>query len=298
MKHRLRRKILYILLLLLDKIVLLVPFRLNIELGKFAGFLAYLFLPRYTGVAKENLKLAFKGEKTSAQINKITLDLFKNIGMNAAEVLNMPKIKKNLDKNIYGVGFEKIDAALANGKGIIMLSAHIGNWELLPLYFVAKGYTTNVIARRVYYQKYDKWVELLRESTGANIIFRDESPKKILRALHNNEVLGILPDQDIDSVESIFVNFFGRPAHTPTAPVQIAVKMSSPMLPCFIIRENHRHKIIVEDPIDLQITGNKAEDVIKNTQAWSSLLESYIRKYPEQWMWVHRRWKTRPKNSS
>jgi len=70
------------------------------------------------------------------------------------------------------------------------------------------------------------------------------------------------------------------------------------MLPCFIIRENHRHKIIVEDPIDLQITGNKAEDVIKNTQAWSSLLESYIRKYPEQWMWVHRRWKTRPKNSS
>jgi Kdo2-lipid IVA lauroyltransferase/acyltransferase len=295
MKHRIRRQILYILLLILDKIVLLLPIGVSLAIGRFLGFIAYLFLPKYTRITKENLKAAFKDEKSQQQINRIALDVFKNLGMNAAEVLSMPKISKQIDKKVCAVGFEKIDRALSKGKGAIILSAHFGNWELLPAYFVAKGYPSNVVARHVYFEKYDEWVALLRKSTGVNIIFRDESPRKIVEVLKSNELLGIMPDQDIDSIEGIFVNFFGRPAYTPIAPVALSMKMDCPILPCFIIRENAKHKIVIEDPVKLQITDNKDEDLVKNTQTWSNIIESYIRRYPEHWVWVHRRWKTRPK---
>lgn len=294
MKHRLRRKFLYILLLLLDKFILLLPLNLAIIIGRLGGALAYLFLPRYSKITKENLKYAFNGVKSVHQINKIAVKVFCNLGMSAAEILSIPKKKRELNKKIHGIGFEKLDKAFTKGKGVIILGAHLGNWELLPVYLVANGYYTNTIARRIYYEKYDEWVRLLRNSTGVNVIFRDESARKILEVLKNNELLGIMPDQDIDSVEGVFVNFFGRPAYTPIAPVALAMKMGCPILPCFIIRENGGHKIIIEDPINLRITDNKQEDIVKNTQAWSAIVESYIRRYPEQWVWMHRRWKTKP----
>jgi len=293
-KRRLRRNILYILLLFIDRIILLLPVYFSLIIGKFGGFLAYLFLPKYSKLAKENLKMAFKDEKSRHQINEIARNVFANLGMSIAEVLSMPKMKRQLDKKIYCVGFEKIDKALSKGKGVIILCAHFGNWELLSAYFTAKGYHLNVIARHVYYEKYDEWVRLLRDSTGVNVIFRDESPRKVLDVLKNNELLGIMPDQDIDSIEGVFVRFFNKPAYTPIAPVSLAMRMGSPMLPCFIMRKGTRHKIAVEDPVCLRISGNKQEDIVKNTQLWSNVVESYIRKYPEQWVWMHRRWKTKP----
>ncbi|UCH12654.1 MAG: lysophospholipid acyltransferase family protein [Candidatus Omnitrophota bacterium] len=294
MKHRLRRKFLYILLLFINKIILLLPLNFSLVIGKLGGFLAYLFLPKYSKLAKDNLRMAYKDEKLHHQLNKITRNVFANLGMSAAEVLSMPKIKRQLDKKMYGVGFEKIDKALSKGKGVIMIGAHFGNWEILPAYFTAKGYPLSVIARRVYYEKYDELVKLLRDSTGVNIIFRDESPRRVLEVLKNNGLLGIMPDQDIDSIEGVFVRFFNKPAYTAIAPVSLAMRMGSPMLPCFIMRDGARHKIVVEDPLNLIISGNKQEDIVKNTQLWSNVVESYIRKYPEQWVWMHRRWKTKP----
>ena len=215
--------------------------------------------------------------------------------MNAAEVLSIPKKKDELIRRIDPYGFEKIDRALDGGKGAILVSAHFGNWELQPVYYCSRGYTVSVIARRIYYEKYDEWVRVLRESTGVNIIFRDESPKKVISVLKNNNLLGVLPDQDIDSIEGVFVDFFGKTAYTPSAPVVLAMKMGSPILPCFIVRNKNRHKAIVGDPIKMEITGNKEEDIRKNTQLWTSAVESYIRKYPEQWVWMHKRWKTKQK---
>lgn len=295
MKKRLKRKFLYILLLLLDKFILILPLDVAVKIGRFIGFIVYIFLPRHSRITKENLKNAFNGEKSAKEINKIALNVFRNLGMNAAEVLSMPKKQHKLNRRISSTGFEKIDKALENGKGAIMLSAHFGNWELLPVYFCANGYPSNVIARRIYYEKYDEWVNLLRSSTGVNIIFRDEPPRKFLEVLKKNELLGIMPDQDIDSVDGVFVNFFNRPAYTPTAPVILAMKTGSPIIPCYIVRNHQGHKIIIDDPIEIRNTGNMKEDILYNTQVWSDKLESYIRKYPEQWVWMHRRWKTKPK---
>ncbi|MBN1405493.1 MAG: lysophospholipid acyltransferase family protein [Candidatus Omnitrophica bacterium] len=295
MKHRFRRKLLYILLLVVDKIILSFPVDFAIAIGRYFGILAYFILPKFSKIAKENLKNAFP-DKTPAEINRITMGVFRNLGMNAAEVLSISKIKKQALRRIYSTGFDKIDKALEKGKGAIILSAHFGNWELLPVYFVAKGYPSNVVARHIYYEKYDEWVSLLRKTTGVNIIFRDESPRKIVEALKSNELLGIMPDQDIDSIEGVFVKFFKRPAYTPTAPVALSAKIGSPILPCFIIRERNRHKIIIEDPVNLKSTGNEERDITENTQAWSDVIESYIKKYPEHWVWMHKRWKTRPRS--
>ncbi len=294
MKRKLIRQHLYILLVLINKIIILLPLTAALGVGKFFGFLAYLILPKYSKIAKENLTRAFGSEKTPQEINKIALNVFCNLGMSAAEILSMPKIKRRSDKIIYSAGFEKIDNALKQKKGAIVVSAHFGNWELLPIYFMSRGYPSNFIARRLYYEKYDEWVKLMREHAGANVIYREESPRKIIEVLKKNELLGIMPDQDIDSIDGVFVNFFNRPAYTPSAPAAIAMKMGCPILPCFIVREGPlRHKIIIEDPVPLVNTGNQDEDVKTNTQRWSSVVESYIRKYPEQWVWMHKRWKTK-----
>ena len=295
MKRKLIRQYLYILLVLISKIIILLPLPVALGVGRLFGALAYLLLPKYSKIAKENLEYAFGSEKSLQEINEIAFNVFCNLGMNAVEALSIPKIKRHPDKTIYSAGFEKIDEALKQQKGVIILSAHFGNWELLPVYFVSKGYSSNIIARRLYYEKYDKWVRLMREHTGAKVIYREESPRKIIEVLKKNELLGIMPDQDIDSLDGVFVNFFNRPAYTPNAPAAIAMKMGCPMLPCFIVREGPlRHKIIIGDPVPLVNTGNQAEDIIANTQKWSSVVEAYIRKYPEQWVWIHKRWKTRP----
>ena len=103
----------------------------------------------------------------------------------------------------------------------------------------------------------------------------------------------LLADQDVDSVDGIFVDFFGKPAHTPKGPVALALATGAPLVPCFMIREKNCHKLVLEDPIELEEKSDKDETIKFNTQKWSRIVESYIRRYPEQWVWMHRRWKTK-----
>ena len=109
-------------------------------------------------------------------------------------------------------------------------------------------------------------------------------------------MVGILPDQDIDSVEGVFINFFNRRAYTPAGPVLLSMVSGAPIIPIFCVRQNGKHKFIVEEPIQLEITGDKEKDILVNTQKWSDVTERYIRQYPEQWVWMHRRWKTQQRS--
>ena len=174
------------------------------------------------------------------------------------------------------------------------MSGHFGNWELLAGYFGIKGYPVNVLARRLRYDKYDNFINSLRRGMGVNVIYRDDSPKAILKILKEGQSLAILADQDISSVDGVFIDFFGHPAYTPTAPVALALATAVPIIPMFIVRERSGHRIYVEEPLELEITGNKETDLRMNTQKWSKVEEAYIRKYPSQWVWIHDRWKTNP----
>ncbi len=243
--------------------------------------------------AISNLKASFGTEKSAGEIRNIARGVFRNLGENLFETMNSSKITpRNIDKYVKIKGLEIVEKALSQKRGFIVLSAHFGNWELLAGYFGIKKYPVNVLARKLRYEKYDSWLKDLRRKMGVNVIMRDGSAKTILRLLREGQSVAILADQDISSLDGVFVDFFGRPAFTPTAPVILALATAVPIIPMFIVREKEGHTIYVEEPLELEITGNKETDIKVNTQKWSNVIESYIRKYPSHWVWIHERWKT------
>ena len=131
--------------------------------------------------------------------------------------------------------------------------------------------------------------------TGNSVTYRDESPKKVLRILRNGGYIGVLADQDVASIEGVFVDFFGKPAYTPAAPVKFAMKTDAALMPMFLVRNGDKYDFFVEPPVKMRMTGDLERDVLVNTAIWTGILEKYIRKYPDHWVWMHRRWKTKPK---
>jgi len=152
----------------------------------------------------------------------------------------------------------------------------------------------NFIVRPVRSPRLEMMVNRSRESMGIKCISRGTSIKEALKCLKRNEILGILSDIDT-SVDGVFVDFFGRPAFTPRGPASIALRTGAALIPAFIIRQkDDAHKVVIEKALELEITGNQEEDVLINTARFTKIIESYIRKYPEQWIWIHKRWKTKP----
>ena len=297
MKYKYRRYYLYYLGRVAAFLVYLLPIRVASAIAAFLGRCAFYILPEYRNIAIDNLTHAFGSDKTPAQIRDIAIKVFENLGRNAAELINFPKInKENIDRFINIEGIDIVDGSFAKGKGTIILGAHFGNWEFLGLTLRVKGYPGSAVVKKIYFYKYDNWLNYLRREQDINVIYRDESPRKMLKILKDNKILGIVSDQDIDSVEGVFVNFFGRPTYTPVGPVVLARATGASIVPTFVIRERRRHRFVIEKPIELIDTGNKEADIVTNTQAWSNVMESYIRRYPEQWAWVHRRWKTKKPN--
>lgn len=293
MKYKYRRYYLYYLGRVAAFLIFLLPVRISSAIAAFFGRCAFYLLSKYRNLTIENLGYAFGDEKTPGEIKKIAIKVFENLGRNAGELINFPKINsRNIDRLVSIEGRDIVDGSFAAGKGTMILTAHFGNWELVGLMFRIKGYPGVTIGRKIYFYKYDNWLNKLRRAQDVNVIYRDESPRKMLKVLKDNKILGIVADQDVDSVEGVFVNFFGKPAYTPAGPVVLAKATGASLIPTFIIREGSRHRLVMEKPVELVDTGNKEADIITNTQRWSDVVESYIRRYPEQWVWMHRRWKT------
>lgn len=292
MKIKARRYYIYYLARIAMFCVAILSVRVGLALAEFAGRLAYMFGGKSRKRTVENLKAVFP-EKDPKEIEKIAKKVFVNLTKNAVEWINMHKLnKKNVDNWIEAQGLEKVDKAFSEGKGTIILASHFGNWELTGIYFRLKDYPGNTIGRRIYFNKYDELLNKMRRAKDVHVIYRDESPKKMLKVLKDNRILGIVADQDVDSVNGVFVDFMGRKAYTPTAPVGFALASGAPIIPCFVVREKGKHKFIVEDPVELVRTDDKEETIRLNTQKWSKVVEKYIRRYPEQWVWMHKRWKT------
>lgn len=176
------------------------------------------------------------------------------------------------------------------------MTAHLGNWELLPRVFGLQGFRGGVVGRRIYYEPYNLWVMRLRSFPGFRTIYQDEAVRQIHAHLKAGEIVGLLPDQDRDSVRGIFVDFFGKPAYTSVAPVKFAMAAGAPILPAFMVRmPGDRYKLLLGNLIRPKIEGNdRAASIRKYTEAWMKDFEAVIRRYPEQWGWMHDRWKTRP----
>jgi KDO2-lipid IV(A) lauroyltransferase len=245
--------------------------------------------------AIENLNIAFGDEKSPEEILNICRRCFENLGKGLMEVIQFPMLNSgNLGGLVTFEGRQNLDEALKRGRGVIILTAHFGNWELLGASLALSGYSTSFIVRPVRDPRLEEMVTRSRESMGIKCIPRGASIKNALKCLKNNELLGILSDIDT-KVDGVFVDFFGRQAYTPRGPVSIALRTGAAVVPAFIVRQkDNTHRIFVEKEIELKITGHQEEDIKTNTAEFTRIIESYIQQYPEQWIWIHDRWKTRP----
>jgi len=290
------RKLYYLTTLLFFNAVRLLPLSFAVKLGGALGAFAYHLIGKSRTITEENLRKSFP-EKSDDEIRKIAREVFVNQGKNAFELFCFPNITPEKLKNLISIeneeGFVK---AVASDKGVLLASDHCGNWELMGAKLAQNEFGTviNVIARRIYIEGLNRLLVDLRNSKGYKVILRsgNDTAKKMLKALKSKEALAMLIDQDTE-VPGVFVDFFDRPAWTPSGLAVIALRMGVPIIVTLDVRmPDDSHKVIITGPLEMIKTGDHDKDVIENTKAVTKVIENHIRKYPSQWVWMHERWKT------
>jgi KDO2-lipid IV(A) lauroyltransferase len=270
-----------------------------IVLGKVLGRWAFFLQQDARRTTLRNLKFALGKTKKEREIKKLALQIFENIGKNTADVARFPKLTSSeVDGIVQAEGLKHLDTAYKKGKGVIALTGHIGNFELLAAYLALKGYKLSVIGRNVYDPRLNQLLVRNRETVGLENISSTDDVRNMVKVLKAGRILGVLVDQDSSRVKGIFVSFLGKSALTPVGPAILHLKLDSPLVPMFILRnENEKYKIIVKPELKLQPSGDKDKDIKNLTQKYTEVLEEIIRKYPSQWLWMHKRWKSRPASS-
>ena len=270
------------------------PRSVTLTIGGWLGTLIFWLAPQQRELVCQQLQFSLD-LSSERRIRAIAKQCFENLGRNVLEFMQFPRINsKQIQQYVSFEGVQHVEQALAQGKGAIILTGHFGNWELLAASISATIAPLTPIVRKLRSPRLNALVSSYREQAGYATIDRDTGIRHALRCLKRNELLGIVADVDT-SVSGVFVDFFGRPAYTPYSPVAIALKTGTAILPTFIVRQpDGSHRAIIEPPLVLQRTDVKEKDLVINTQKFTKIIESYIRQYPAQWIWMHRRWKTQP----
>jgi KDO2-lipid IV(A) lauroyltransferase len=265
------------------------------SIGIILGDIARILDARHRRIASFNLRMAFGASKSEKEIKQIVRDVFRNIGQTAVEFMQIPSLtyEKAL-RMITPEHRERLDECLQAGKGVVLLGSHFGNWELMAAAGAIAGYKLSAVARPLDDPDMERIVHEIRESSGLCIIPRRTSALAIVRKFKRNEIVGILADQNTRK-QNVFVYFFGIKAATTPGPALLAIKTGAVLVPAFMLREARgKHKLMIEKPIEVIRTGDEEADVIATTQKCAAVLEEYVKQYPAQWFWVHRRWRTRP----
>jgi KDO2-lipid IV(A) lauroyltransferase len=264
--------------------------RLGIRLGSVCRRVA----SREAERAKANLALAFP-DRSSQDIEAMTRLCFAHLAVNVVEILRFERLgSETIRDTVEFVGAEHLDAALQKGKGCIVLTAHVGNWELLAAALAHHGFRTDAIVRELRSRSLNRMLTVQRTLGGYRPLSRTADIREAIRSLRDNRLLGVLPDVDT-AVASVFVEFFGRPAATPVGPVMISRKFGAAVVPIFIRRvDRFRHRVEAHPALEWYESGNARHDLVVNVQKYTSLIEAQIRLAPEQWIWMHERWKRQP----
>jgi len=282
------------LLLLCKKIFSMAPLAVSYRGMDILSLLVPLFAGKEMSRMDANLKAAFP-ELSGLERDEIKKGVLRHFGRSLAEILSFDR--KRADKllsQVKGHNLEVIHREMKKGKGCIILTAHLGNWELLGAFLTNCGFPVKVVATQAHNRKINELLVGLRKNQGVETIYRHDSPRQMLKALKNNSILGMLIDQDT-KVDGVFVDFFGRPAYTARGPVVLSMATGAPVIPTFIRRKpDGGHEVFIEEPVKMAKTKDREKDILDNTQKLSMVIEKYIRKYPDQWVWMHDRWQTRP----
>jgi len=274
----------------------IIPPNWGYRLCEYLGVITYSVLPKYRRIAMDNLEVAFGQQMPLSNRKNICRDMFINMVKSLYEFLLFSRFSRQQILSMVNLDVNKIREHVSSGNGVIILTAHIGNWELLAAGLVSEGFRLTVIGKDMR----DKWISRLmirmRESTGVKNVPKGKGVfKPITEALNRNELVGLLADQNAGA-SGRFVDFFGTPASTFTGPAVFAAKTGAVILPAFCIRRrDNSHKVIFYDPIFPSDPADE-ESVYKCTEQYTKCIEKVVREYPEQWLWLHKRWKTKPES--
>ncbi|MGP0075944.1 MAG: lysophospholipid acyltransferase family protein [Bryobacteraceae bacterium] len=259
-------------------------------LARFYVALLDLAIPRLRRTAMRNLELAYP-EKSLAERRAIADEVFLTIARLIWVFARFPNLsRQNIHELIRYDGLEHYLEAKQRGRGILFATAHFGNWELSAFAHALMTEPMHIMIRPLDNPGIDRLVEDRRQLSGNRLIVKWDSARAVLRALHQNEAVGVLIDQNTSPQEGVFVDFFGTPACANTAFAKIAAKTGAAVIPGFAIWSEDERKYILKFYPPLEISGDPAED----TRRLHAILEHVIREHPGQWLWIHRRWKTRP----
>lgn len=249
-----------------------------------------LALPRLRRVARRNLELA--SPKLGPNDRERIIDgVFRSLARLLVALARFPRIDRtNISEWIRYEGFEHFQEGLRRGKGVLFATAHLGNWELSAYAHGLMAVPMHVVARPLDNPKIDALVERLRTLRGNRVIQKKDSARAILRALGRNEAVGILIDQNSSLDEGAFVDFFGVPACASLGFAKIAARSGATVIPGFALWMEAERRYVLRFLPPVEITG----DAVADTQRLQKIIEAMIREFPDQWLWIHRRWKTRP----
>jgi len=259
--------------------------------------LLFSLQPKLRKTAEFNLRLAFP-DWTDAQRKDVTRKMVRNLGWMAAEFARLPRLTKaNIEDLVILEGHENFLEGQRRGKGVLYLTGHIGAWELSSFAHALYGYPLHYMARPLDNKRLDALVNEYRCASGNRPIFKNESARVMLKILKDSRTVGILADQNTLPAEGEFVDFFGKLACTTTGLARVALHTGAAVVPGYAYWDEgiQKYRLRFEPSVELIRTGDTERDVFENTQRFAKVIEEIIRKHPDQWVWVHKRWKTRPK---
>jgi Kdo2-lipid IVA lauroyltransferase/acyltransferase len=270
------------------------------SLARFVGARAAAFLfwmrPGLRAAATENLMLVFPAW-SQKQRRAAIRGMVRQLGWMAAEFAQFPRYtKNNIERTVLLDGFENFASAQQQGKGVLFLTGHMSAWELAPFAQALFGHPLHFLARPIDNPRVDALITKYRCLHGNQPIDKNQSARAVLKVLATNGTVGILADNNTQPSEGVFVDFFGIPACTTAGLARFALHTGAAVVPGFLHWDTaiRKYRLCFEPQVEIVRTGDDAADIRENTQRFTRVIENYVRRHPDQWLWVHRRWKTRP----
>jgi KDO2-lipid IV(A) lauroyltransferase len=286
----------YVIARLLLASFAVLPLRLALTIGSILGGFGYYCSGRLRRTGLRNLELAFP-DLDARRRKDLLLGCFQNLGRLLGVFSHFGnESTKALPAMIECEGLDNLTTAEKSGRGVILFTGHVGAWELSSFGLSLFGHPLSFLVRRIDNPKIEALVERSRAHRGNRTIDKRSAAREMLQLMQSGGTLGILVDLNTLDREGIFVDFFGVPASTTFVLAKLALRTGALVLPVFAPWDNKRGRFLlrIEEPLSCNVTGDEEEDVQQLTQLFTSVVEKYVRRYPDQWLWIHRRWKTRP----
>jgi Kdo2-lipid IVA lauroyltransferase/acyltransferase len=292
----LRERLEYALVWICIKVFGILPRPIARAIGITLGLTVYAVHGRLRQVGLRNLTLAFPAMPDTER-RRILRGEFISLGRQLAEVCLFPRYtRENVSDIVAYDGFENFERAFARGKGVLFLTGHVGAWEVSAFAHSLQGHPLSIVMRSLDNPYVDRLIQSYRTMHGNRTVDKDDFVRGLLSAMRAGETVGILMDTNMTPPQGVFVDFFGIPACTASGLARIALKTDAAVVPGFTVWDEKLGKYILrfEPAVELVRTDDNESDIVANTAHFTKVIEDFIRQYPDQWLWVHRRWKTRP----